>query len=109
MYTLKYFWFQNEVGLRAEGLQFFNSDTMNEIEDECEWIKDYPNCRSVESRKYRSFDGSCNNLNEPNFGRAFTPFSRLMDSSYAPGSVGLPRKAQDGSDLPSARLVSTTG
>ena len=48
-------------------------------------------------------------MNEPNFGRAFTPFQRILDPEYAPGTVGGPRVAKDGTDLPSARLLSTTG
>ena len=49
-------------------------------------------------------------MKEPNYGRAFTPFSRLIeDTEYAPGTISGPRVARNGSDLPSARLLSTTG
>ena len=39
-------------------------------------------------------------------GKAFTPFKRLLDSAYGPQG-GL-RRAKSGSELPSARLLSTT-
>lgn len=37
--------------------------------------------------KYRSFDGTCNNLNNPRFGQAGTNFQRLMGpANYADGT-----------------------
>ena len=35
--------------------------------------------------KYRSPDGSCNNLREPNFGRSFTPLQRIIEPDFADG------------------------
>jgi len=58
--------------------------------------------------RYRSADGSCNNLKEANFGRANTPFQRILLPEYAAGTIDLPRKSSvDGDDLPSARVIST--
>ena len=90
-------------------LRYFDATTSNEIADECEWLKDKPVCNSINPKKYRSMDGSCNNLKEANYGRAFTPFFRILDAEYAPGTINGPRLAKDGADLPSARLLSTTG
>lgn len=35
--------------------------------------------------KYRSIDGSCNNLNNPNLGVANTPYGRLLPPKYSDG------------------------
>lgn len=32
--------------------------------------------------KYRTYNGSCNNLNNPNWGAALTPFYRLMNAEF---------------------------
>ena len=91
-------------------MRFFDATTSKEIADECQWLLDKPVCNTSNPKKYRSMDGSCNNLKETNYGRAFTPFSRLIeDTEYAPGTISGPRVAKNGSDLPSARLLSTTG
>ncbi|ELT88406.1 hypothetical protein CAPTEDRAFT_72445, partial [Capitella teleta] len=55
--------------------------------------------------KYRSLDGTCNNLYRPLIGRAFTPFSRFLTPQYGDGVQSL-RLSRDGSPLPEARRVS---
>lgn len=69
-------------------------------------------CFSIEgtcdpSAKYRTFDGSCNNLVRPALGTPNTPVVRLLAPSYADGKSQF-RLAQDGNPLPSPRLVRTT-
>uniref|UniRef100_A0A182SDD4 Peroxidase n=1 Tax=Anopheles maculatus TaxID=74869 RepID=A0A182SDD4_9DIPT len=54
---------------------------------------------------YRTFDGSCNNLQNPSSGAANTQFTRLIPAKYSDGK-SRPAVATDGSELPSARLLS---
>ncbi|KAK4015956.1 hypothetical protein OUZ56_030921 [Daphnia magna] len=64
------------------------------------------NQTTIDSR-YRTLDGSCNNIQHSSWGRSLTPFQRLAPSAYADG-VRVPRRAKSGRELPSARLISTT-
>ncbi|XP_065216127.1 peroxidase-like [Planococcus citri] len=59
------------------------------------------------SEKYRSYDGSCNNLEKPAWGTPNTPVVRLLPPSYADGK-GQMRLSQDGKPLPNPRVVRTT-
>ncbi|PSN41980.1 hypothetical protein C0J52_10520 [Blattella germanica] len=61
------------------------------------------NCRPG---KYRSADGSCNNLNNERWGRAGTALQRVLPPKYGDG-VNSPRVDARGQELPSARLIST--
>ncbi len=91
----------NDIGVR-----FFNVDTVPRINDACSWTP-APQCDSVLKSKFRTFDGTCNNLKEPNYGRANTPFQRILPSEYSQGSLALPRTDKNGFELPSARKLST--
>lgn len=58
--------------------------------------------------KYRSFDGSCNNLENPLLGARGTPLKRYLKTAYD-DEIGSPRTAgPTGNKLPSAREVSET-
>lgn len=57
--------------------------------------------------KYRTIDGSCNNLEHPLWGKSHTAFIRLVPPDYADGLNTL-RKASDGEHLPGPREVSIT-
>jgi hypothetical protein len=58
------------------------------------------------SSKYRTNDGTCNNLNNPFFGASNTPYIRLLPPSYDDG-VNSPRKlGLSGKNLPNPRSVS---
>ncbi|XP_033126798.1 peroxidasin-like [Anneissia japonica] len=59
------------------------------------------------SQKYRTFDGSCNNLFHVNWGKAIGPLARFLDPDYGDGKSS-PRRASDGSELPNPRLISST-
>ena len=64
-----------------------------------------PNGWKCREKAYRSNDGACNNAEHGNWGTGGTAFLRLLPADYQDG-VEEPRKARDGSALPSARLVS---
>ncbi|XP_033758659.1 chorion peroxidase-like [Pecten maximus] len=66
----------------------------------------FSNPRCDSSSQYRTIDGSCNNLNNPLWGRAFTAFERFLPPAYDDG-VNSPRtKGVFRKPLPSARNVS---
>lgn len=56
--------------------------------------------------RYRTITAHCNNLRHPSWGATNTPYSRYLPPDYADG-LTLPRAAQDGSPLPSARLITS--
>jgi peroxidase len=57
--------------------------------------------------RYRTYDGSCNNLNYPWWGQTGTTFKRFLSPCYA-DNLSEPRVSVTGSelDLPSARVLS---
>uniref|UniRef100_A0A8D9BYI8 Chorion peroxidase n=1 Tax=Cacopsylla melanoneura TaxID=428564 RepID=A0A8D9BYI8_9HEMI len=57
--------------------------------------------------KYRTMDGSCNNLQKPWWGAAGTPYIRLLKAAYKDSKNSYRVSVVDGSDLPGARLVSS--
>ncbi|KAF2900909.1 hypothetical protein ILUMI_05314, partial [Ignelater luminosus] len=64
-----------------------------------------PPLGGCQNSKYRSYDGSCNNLRNPTWGTPQTPYSRLLPPIYGDG-ISQPTRAKSGRDLPSARTVS---
>lgn len=56
--------------------------------------------------KYRSSDGTCNNLQHPMWGASLTPFKRILSPIYENG-FNAPIGWSNSSSRPSARLVST--
>ncbi|XP_052342064.1 peroxidasin homolog isoform X2 [Oncorhynchus keta] len=62
-------------------------------------------------QKYRSHDGTCNNLQHPMWGASLTAFQRLLKSVYDNGfnlPLGASSRHHNGHALPLPRLVSTT-
>jgi len=92
---------QVSVGLRS-GFNRFTSQSINRL---CPWNNPLPVCDK--NSQFRTYDGTCNNLKNPNYGRTGTPFQRILLPEYARGTVDLPRKRQgDGRELPAARDIS---
>ena len=63
-----------------------------------------------EDNKYRSYDGTCNNLASPALGSVNSPYKRMLEAAYGPG--GSPRGVTSYSpdtgyisDLPSPRTI----
>jgi len=71
----------------------------SKIEDTCP----APPTNCKETSKYRTIDGSCNNMNITSWGKANTPLQRLLPSEYEDG-LATPRTT----GLPSARVLSTS-
>ena len=57
--------------------------------------------------KFRTPDGSCNNLREPRYGMRDTALNRILLPEYHNG-VDTPRRSVTGLSLPSPRLLSTS-
>ncbi|CAH2243362.1 jg21402 [Pararge aegeria aegeria] len=55
--------------------------------------------------RYRSIDGTCNNLRRPTWGIPQTPYGRLVKFKYGDGVSSFPR-AVSGKELPNAREIS---
>ena len=67
-----------------------------------------PNLVCDPSNKYQSFDGTCNNLNNPLYGAANTPYKRVASPVYDDG-LNSPRSlSTSGTPLPNPRLLSTS-
>ncbi|KAK3609599.1 hypothetical protein CHS0354_038598 [Potamilus streckersoni] len=66
-----------------------------------------PDCSHAATSRYRSIDGSCNNLDNGLWGRSFTPFERMIPAHYDNG-VDEPRQTSiSGGPLPLARKISS--
>ena len=57
--------------------------------------------------KYRTFDGSCNNLNQPKFGWVHTPYQRILPNAYHDGIEEI-RKEEFGKELRGPRNITLT-
>lgn len=64
-----------------------------------------PVIRCDKDAEFRTIDGTCNNLHNPLFGAANTPFGRLLFPAYGDGISSL-RVAENGEPLPNTREVS---
>ncbi|CAG0917148.1 unnamed protein product [Notodromas monacha] len=97
-----------EYGLSAleagYGLQKFNLGGAN-LANVCPPL---PNCQRANQQRYRTIDGSCNNLRNPSWGMTNTAMQRILPPTYNDG-VWEPRQFSrvTGQPLPSARAIST--
>lgn len=71
------------------GLRKVNAQSTSLLKTECPWIP-APLCNPM--AKYRTINGSCNNLNQPNYGMARTPYQRMVLPKYAQGKFRVYQK-----------------
>ncbi|CAK1544082.1 unnamed protein product [Leptosia nina] len=62
---------------------------------------------SCEKSRYRTYDGSCNNLENPGWGIPQQPYKRLLPFNYADGISKFPVSVT-GEELPNVREISQT-
>ena len=60
------------------------------------------------SSKYQTFDGTCNNLNNPLYGAMNTPYKRFLTPVYGDGSNTPRSLSTTGATLPNPRKISTS-
>ncbi|KAK7071018.1 hypothetical protein SK128_013626 [Halocaridina rubra] len=65
-----------------------------------------PACSNPNS-KYRTADGSCNNLNNPSWGMMGTPVQRIVPPKYDDGVIDARSRSVDGSPLPRERVIAS--
>ena len=58
--------------------------------------------------KYQTFDGQCNNLANPYYGRSEMPFVRYLQPAYADGTSAARVNSVSGAALPNVRTTSIT-
>ncbi|XP_071158667.1 salivary peroxidase/catechol oxidase-like isoform X2 [Mytilus edulis] len=98
--------------LTLEATKKLKTDTgmcLSELQNDPELLEIWTSlvdCRNFtgtcdENDPYRSADGSCNNLDYPEWGKSFTPQERFVPAHYEDG-IDYPRDY----DLPSPRLIS---
>jgi len=61
--------------------------------------------RECSAERYRTFNGLCNNLDNPYWGASLTAFRRLIQPDYS-DAISIPRLSVTGQDLPTTRHIS---
>ncbi|RWS28959.1 peroxidasin-like protein [Leptotrombidium deliense] len=89
------------TGIALARLELISPDTKRAVQN-CKEA-DFVHCDPY--NKYRTADGSCNNLQHPHWGKSFSCFSRLLPPAYADG-LSAPRVSLSGAPLPNPRIIS---
>ncbi|KAH8030875.1 hypothetical protein HPB51_012215 [Rhipicephalus microplus] len=97
---MKMFWEDEFHGLARTNLA---GSRLQLVRERCQQLSNHV-CRPG---PFRELDGSCNNLEHPDWGAAFSCMRRLLPPRYADG-VSSPRISETGAELPNPRMVSTT-
>ncbi|KAL3202111.1 hypothetical protein MRX96_042684 [Rhipicephalus microplus] len=99
-HKMKMFWEDEFHGLARTNLA---GSRLQLVRERCQQLSNHV-CRPG---PFRELDGSCNNLEHPDWGAAFSCMRRLLPPRYADG-VSSPRISETGAELPNPRMVSTT-
>ncbi|XP_077546699.1 peroxidase-like [Haemaphysalis longicornis] len=99
-HKMKMFWEDEFHGLVRTDL---SGSRLELVRDRCQRLSNNV-CRPG---PFREADGSCNNLDHPDWGAAYSCMRRLLPPRYADG-VSAPRISETGGSLPNPRMVSTT-
>ncbi|KAL6265623.1 hypothetical protein P5V15_002417 [Pogonomyrmex californicus] len=83
----------------------FGQNTSNDVHQQIKCGDSFP--QTCQNSRYRSYDGSCNNLQNPTWGLANTRYGRLLRPRYSDG-IRAPSGSIYGVELPLARKVSYT-
>ncbi|KAL0271442.1 UNVERIFIED_CONTAM: hypothetical protein PYX00_008538 [Menopon gallinae] len=78
--------------------------TNTPLEEKCE--EQFGTFKCEESYPYRSYDGSCNHLEHPNWGLSSTAYRRMLPAEYSDG-ISAPRRSVTRKPLPSSRYISS--
>ena len=62
-----------------------------------------------QDQPYRTYDGTCNNVDHPYLGASHQPLRRLLSPAYSDGVSSVKSRSVAGEPLPSARLGSANG
>lgn len=79
-----------------------NSPDARRAVDQC---RDMQQMQCDPYKRFRTADGTCNNLYNPEWGKAAGCFSRLLPPDYADG-LSAPRLSVTGAPLPNPRILS---
>ncbi|KAK3611774.1 hypothetical protein CHS0354_014125 [Potamilus streckersoni] len=98
--------------LQERGKSFITMDTVKQqLQGQGICVPKAINCSLYIDSPYRTIDGSCNNLDHPQWGMSFKPQRRLLPPAYEKGPEkvvrSLPRcRGKNGKPLPNPRTVS---
>ena len=99
------------VSIRLGPSSLASTSKLSDVIKELNCSQPTANCTDSEYHaKYRTFDGTCNNLDNPLWGSAPTAFTRMLDSLYYDENglsdpIGFPDQLY-APEMPSAHLVS---
>ncbi|XP_078321657.1 salivary peroxidase/catechol oxidase-like isoform X2 [Crassostrea virginica] len=96
--------------IQENGMTLSEISSSPEIQAEfqSEFCPESINCDQERNSPYRSVDGSCNNINHPDWGAAITPQPRYQPAQYDDAFNSPRATGRDGNPLPSTREISNT-